>query len=249
MEWDNDDNAVVKNTFDKYRFFGVTLPSNEVMSMWNAFGRQYFSQLAFKETVYLPLLRIEYKLILQHDTYRNQLIKFRTDHGVRINWDNEEGFIESMATGIDNLFRKKVEYEETKRRKNKERARRKARERDSDDVAEEADEGAEGAEGAEGEAEDTGKKKKAKEKGSRHKRRLEEILDDDEFKDTTASPPTKKRSSYHPVTEPFRPLAMNSDDDNVNMVCIRNMNNIFCRTSFFLLLNNILFVGYRGCSL
>ena len=115
MDFEAVENNSARVAFN-YRFFGETLPPTEIMDRWRAYNVTPITELQCKECVYLPALRIESRLIFQHETQKDKPQKCRSGMVV-INWETNETFIESMRECISLLDAKKVEYDARKREK------------------------------------------------------------------------------------------------------------------------------------
>ena len=110
----------VKVVFNKYRFFGrkQDLPNTNAINLFFEFNAKYDSRLNDKDKVYLPLIRLERKIIFENQRY-GQKVQTK-NKSVNIKWGSIELYVESMNEIIVILLNKKKKYIENSSR-NKDR--------------------------------------------------------------------------------------------------------------------------------
>ena len=136
MDLDNEENKNVKTTFNYYRFFGETLPASDKIDRWMAFNKEPIEDLQYKDRIYLPVLRIETKLLFQYSTQGKKAQKFR-ERLVKIDWTSNKTFISSMKEGIGFLAAKRNEYEQNRKGKGRQRVDEDLTDDEQDEMKEE----------------------------------------------------------------------------------------------------------------
>ena len=67
MDLDNAENKDVRISFNLYRFFGDRMPSTDMVERLMTCNTEIIDDLQRKDEIYLPALRIEGKLLFQHE--------------------------------------------------------------------------------------------------------------------------------------------------------------------------------------
>ena len=208
MDLDNKENKNIRTTFNYYRFFGKTMPTQDKIERWMAFNKEPIEDLQYKDRIYLPVLRTETKLLFQYETQGNKPQKFREGF-VTMDWTSNKTFISTMKKGIEFLTAKRNEYEQN--RKDKERQR--IDEDFTDDEQDEMNEEEEDEEEAKYEDEDEDEEEELEESIS-----SEEELDDseqgDEVEDAEDDADATKHKSRERKRRNSKEEREDSDDDD-----------------------------------
>ena len=114
MDLENPENKDVKIAFNGYRFFGASIPVADMVERWMEFNKESIPDLVYKDRVYLPVIRLESKLLFQHFKNKNQPHRCRGGL-VTMDWSSNESFIESMKAAVMYLAAQKEQYEAKRR--------------------------------------------------------------------------------------------------------------------------------------
>ena len=128
----------------RYRFFGTTLPNDEIIGIFLNYDSRINSSLSDKDKVYLPLVKVQRKIFYEFKKYGFKVTSKKVAYDV--NWESADTLEESMNMIISGLKEAKVRYRGNNARNGgggrgrKGKAGRKKKEEQTDDEGETDDE-------------------------------------------------------------------------------------------------------------
>ena len=107
----------------RYRFFGTNLPEYARLQIFLDYDSRINDDLSDLDKVYLPLLKIERKIIFEYPKYAYKVISKKREYCIK--WDDANTMEESMARIIAGLKKAKRRYSENySRRKGSKKRKR-----------------------------------------------------------------------------------------------------------------------------